>query len=130
MFVTLYCSMQIVNVNAEEKPSGQAGDVNRLIDRAVDFGNDIVPLLSRYGCNSGGCHGKASGQNGFKLSLFGFDQTFDYETIVLEDRGRRLFPAAPDESLVLKKAINAMSRGRRNTPATWIRSPASMRKDL
>ncbi len=111
LFVALYCSMQIVNANAEEKPSGQAGDVNRLIDRAVDFGNDIVPLLSRYGCNSGGCHGKASGQNGFKLSLFGFDQTFDYEAIVLEDRGRRLFPAAPDESLVLKKAINAIPHG-------------------
>ncbi|HEX5104740.1 MAG TPA: Ig-like domain-containing protein, partial [Pirellulaceae bacterium] len=41
--------------------------------QTVDFQGEIVPLLSRYGCNSGGCHGKASGQNGFKLSLFGFD---------------------------------------------------------
>ena len=77
----------------------------------VDFGNDIVPLLSRHGCNSGGCHGKASGQNGFKLSLFGFDQTFDHESIVKQDRGRRLFPAAPDESLFLKKAVGAVPHG-------------------
>ena len=41
--------------------------------RPVDFQSEIVPLLSRHGCNAGGCHGKASGQNGFKLSLFGFD---------------------------------------------------------
>ena len=111
LFVALCCSMQTSNVNAEEEPSRRAEVVKPLINRDVDFGNDIVPLLSRYGCNSGGCHGKASGQNGFKLSLFGFDQTFDYEAIVLEDRGRRLFPAAPDESLVLKKAINAVPHG-------------------
>lgn len=77
----------------------------------VDFGNEIVPLLSRYGCNSGGCHGKASGQNGFKLSLFGFDQTFDHDAIAKEDRGRRLFPAVPEESLLLKKAAGAMPHG-------------------
>ena len=130
LLVALCCLMQ-VNANAEEKPSRRAGDVDPLIDGDqgnnqgtdaprspdapqtpdVDFGNDIVPLLSRYGCNSGGCHGKASGQNGFKLSLFGFDQTFDYEAIALEDRGRRLFPAVPDESLILKKAINAVPHG-------------------
>src|SRR6185295_17222323 len=40
---------------------------------AIDFRNDIEPILSRHGCNAGGCHGKASGQNGFKLWLFGFD---------------------------------------------------------
>ncbi|MEJ7592311.1 MAG: DUF1549 and DUF1553 domain-containing protein [Planctomycetaceae bacterium] len=77
----------------------------------VDFGNEIVPLLSRYGCNSGGCHGKASGQNGFKLSLFGFDQAFDHDAIAKEDRGRRLFPAVPEESLLLKKATGAMPHG-------------------
>ena len=49
--------------------------------RAIDFKTEIVPLLSRLGCNAGGCHGKASGQNGFKLSLFGFDAGFDYDAI-------------------------------------------------
>ena len=50
--------------------------------RPVDFATEIQPLLSRFGCNSGGCHGKASGQNGFKLSLFGFDTVFDYAALV------------------------------------------------
>src|SRR5262245_27280148 len=46
-------------------------------DRPLHFANDVVPVLTRHGCNAGGCHGKASGQNGFKLSLFGFDPEFD-----------------------------------------------------
>ncbi len=79
--------------------------------RRVDFANEIVPLLSRLGCNSGGCHGKASGQNGFKLSLFGFDPEFDYDAIVLAARGRRVFPASPAESLLLEKAIGAVPHG-------------------
>src|SRR5262249_8442014 len=78
---------------------------------AVHFANDIVPLLTRHGCNAGGCHGKASGQNGFKLSLFGFDPEFDYNAIVKEARGRRLFPAAPAESLILRKATAAVPHG-------------------
>lgn len=38
----------------------------------INFPNQIVPIFTKLGCNSGGCHGKASGQNGFKLSLLGF----------------------------------------------------------
>ncbi|HUY88049.1 MAG TPA: DUF1549 domain-containing protein [Pirellulales bacterium] len=79
--------------------------------RRIDFANEIEPLFSRFGCNSGGCHGKASGQNGFKLSLFGFDPAFDYDAIVLAARGRRVFPASPPESLLLKKAIGAVPHG-------------------
>jgi hypothetical protein len=77
----------------------------------VDFRNEIEPLLSRYGCNAGGCHGKASGQNGFKLSLFGFDVAADYDEITKHARGRRVFPAAPDQSLLLLKAVNALPHG-------------------
>ena len=69
----------------------------------VDFATDVVPILSKLGCNSGGCHGKASGQNGFKLSVFGFDPAADYDAIVKEARGRRVFPASPDRSLILLK---------------------------
>src|SRR5262249_4623780 len=79
--------------------------------RPVDFKTEIVPLLSRLGCNAGGCHGKASGQNGFKLSLFGFDARADYEQIVEQARGRRVFPAAPDKSLLLTKASAAVPHG-------------------
>jgi hypothetical protein len=79
--------------------------------RPLHFGNDIEPLLTRFGCNSGGCHGKASGQNGFKLSLFGFDSDFDLNAIVKEARGRRIFPAAPDASLLLAKASGRVPHG-------------------
>jgi Protein of unknown function (DUF1553)/Protein of unknown function (DUF1549) len=79
--------------------------------RPVDFRTEVMPLLSKLGCNAGGCHGKASGQNGFKLSLFGFDTTFDYAAIVKEARGRRLFPAAPDHSLFLLKASGQVPHG-------------------
>ncbi len=78
---------------------------------SVDFGSDVVPILSRYGCNAGGCHGKASGQNGFKLSLFGFDARFDYQAIVQEARGRRVFPASPERSLILTKATGQVPHG-------------------
>jgi hypothetical protein len=77
----------------------------------LHFANDIEPLLSRHGCNSGGCHGRASGQNGFKLSLFGFDADFDYNALVKEARGRRVFPAAPDSSLLLLKASGRAPHG-------------------
>lgn len=79
--------------------------------RPIDFANDVVPLFSRYGCNAGGCHGKASGQNGFKLSLFGFDPKFDYDAIALAARGRRVFPASPEASLLLVKATGAAPHG-------------------
>jgi Protein of unknown function (DUF1549)/Protein of unknown function (DUF1553) len=86
----------------------------------LHFTNDIVPLLTRHGCNAGGCHGKASGQNGFKLSLFGFDPVFDYNALVKEGRGRRIFPAAIDSSLLLSKASGQVPHGggRRLTPAS------------
>ena len=52
--------------------------VEAAAERAWDFGEDIVPILTRAGCNTGGCHGKADGQNGFHLSLFGYDPAGDY----------------------------------------------------
>jgi len=79
--------------------------------RAVDFATEIVPILSRYGCNSGGCHGKQGGQNGFQLSLFGFDQAFDHDALVKAARGRRIFTAAPDQSLLLLKLSGRMPHG-------------------
>lgn len=79
--------------------------------RPLNFANDIVPVLSRYGCNSGGCHGKAIGQNGFKLSLYGFDPDADYAAIAHEAHGRRVSPAAPDDSLLLRKPTGALPHG-------------------
>jgi hypothetical protein len=77
----------------------------------IHFGNQIVPIFTKLGCNAGGCHGKASGQNGFRLSLLGFEPELDYETIVHEGRGRRVFPVAPERSLLLEKAVATLPHG-------------------
>lgn len=77
----------------------------------VTFENDVQPLLTRFGCNAGACHGKSRGQNGFALSLLGFDSDFDYEALVSEGRGRRVFAASPEASLLLRKATGAVSHG-------------------
>ncbi|MCH2202029.1 MAG: DUF1549 domain-containing protein [Fuerstiella sp.] len=79
--------------------------------RPVYFATDVVPILTKLGCNGGGCHGKATGQNGFKLSLFGFDPEFDHQAIVKAGRGRRLLPASPDRSLLLMKATSETPHG-------------------
>jgi hypothetical protein len=81
------------------------------VNLPINFGNQIVPIFTKVGCNSGGCHGKASGQNGFKLSLLGFEPEIDYNALVKEARGRRVFPAAPDYSLVLRKATGQLPHG-------------------
>ncbi|MGC1272995.1 MAG: DUF1549 domain-containing protein [Planctomycetaceae bacterium] len=77
----------------------------------ISFKNQIVPIFTKLGCNGGGCHGKSGGQNGFKLSLLGFHPEDDYEYLVKESRGRRLFPAAPDQSLLIQKAVGRMPHG-------------------
>ncbi|HEY8503736.1 MAG TPA: S-layer protein, partial [Gemmataceae bacterium] len=84
----------------------------------VNFENDVLPVLTRAGCNAGACHGKARGQNGFQLSLLAFDPEFDYAALVKEARGRRVFPAAPEQSLLLRKATARMPHGggKRLTP--------------
>jgi len=79
--------------------------------RRFNFANDVIPLLSRFGCNTSGCHGKANGQNGFKLSVFGFDPGADYAALVKESRGRRVFPEAPEYSLLLRKASGQTAHG-------------------
>ena len=77
----------------------------------VSFEQQIMPLLTKAGCNSGGCHGKAEGQNGFKLSVFGFDPLADYIALVSESRGRRVMPEAPEKSLLVTKATGQVPHG-------------------
>ena len=77
----------------------------------INFPNQVVPVFTKLGCNSGGCHGKASGQNGFKISLLGYEPEVDYAALVVEGRGRRLMPSAPDSSLFLLKATGAVPHG-------------------
>ncbi len=93
--------------------------------RRVSFRGQVIPLLTKAGCNSGGCHGKAEGQNGFKLSVFGFDAESDHAALVKEGRGRRLQIAAPANSLLLRKASAAMPHGGGRQMEEW--SPAYRR---
>lgn len=79
--------------------------------RPINFANQIVPIFTKAGCNGGGCHGKSAGQNGFRLSLLGFEPSEDYEHLVKEARARRLFPAAPERSLLLVKGVASVPHG-------------------
>ena len=95
---------------------GLTGKLDLVVERfetpqPINFPNEIVPLFTKHGCNGGGCHGKSEGQNGFKLSLLGFEPTEDFEYLVKESRGRRLFPAAPEHSLLLRKGAGDLPHG-------------------
>lgn len=78
----------------------------------INFVNDVLPVLTKAGCNTGECHAKAGqGQNGFQLSILGFEARDDYERMVKESRSRRIFPTAPDQSLILMKASSSVPHG-------------------
>jgi hypothetical protein len=79
--------------------------------RPVHFIGEVVPILTKLGCNAGACHGKSTGQNGFRLSLLGFDPKSDFDALVREGRGRRVFPADPRQSLFLKKPTASIPHG-------------------
>lgn len=82
--------------------------VNAATPRPISFHLDIMPILTRSGCNTGSCHGAARGKDGFRLSLFGFDPKGDYQRITREIGIRRINLARPDQSLLLLKAIGAV----------------------
>lgn len=99
--------------------------------QALSFTQDILPILGKAGCSMGSCHAKASGQAGFKLSVFSFDPRSDWAEVVQDTRGRRVFPALAEESLLLRKATGSVAHegGQRfeetsefyKTVANWIR---------
>ncbi len=72
------------------------------------FRNHVLPILSRYGCNSGACHGALAGKGGFKLSLRGYDADRDHYVITRQARGRRISPHDPGRSLLLAKPTGAI----------------------
>jgi hypothetical protein len=79
--------------------------------RVVSFRNEVVPLLTKLGCNQGACHGSQHGKGGFKLSLLGFEPDVDYTAIVKSAEERRITPFAPEESLLLLKPTLAVAHG-------------------
>jgi hypothetical protein len=80
-------------------------------DAAVDFDTEVIPLLTRYGCNAGSCHGAAAGQGGLHLSLWGSVPDEDYDAIVRTLEGRRVNLAHPELSLLLVKPAGGLDHG-------------------
>jgi mono/diheme cytochrome c family protein len=79
-------------------------EIQAATNDAPSFVRDALPVLSKAGCNAGACHAKPEGQNGFHLTVFSYDPKSDYDGIVKDARGRRVFPSCPEESLILLKA--------------------------
>jgi len=82
--------------------AGQATLATETVEE-VSFTNDIVPILSKAGCNGGGCHGALAGKAGFRLSLFGYDPDSDHLAITRDALGRRVDLTKPATSLLLTK---------------------------
>ena len=90
-------------------------------ERPLSFVNDVAPILTKAGCNAGACHAKAiTGQRGFRLSVLGYEPEEDYEAIVKQGKGRRVFPPAPEESLLITKgaAIVPHTGGKKIEPGS------------
>lgn len=102
--------------------------------RPVSFALDIMPVLTRTGCNTGSCHGAARGKDGFRMSLFGFDPQGDYQRITREIGVRRINLAIPEKSLMLLKSVGTVPHtgGKRmepgsvyyNTMLSWLQAGA------
>jgi mono/diheme cytochrome c family protein len=102
--------------------------------RPVSFQLDVMPVLTAAGCNTGSCHGAARGQDGFHLSLYGFDPKGDHFRLTTEMAGRRINLAVPEESLMLTKSIGTVPHTGGNlmkvgspfyqTLVSWIRDGA------
>src|SRR5262249_23555545 len=94
----------------------QKATVNLRVQRAtaevpVSFAREVVPLLTKAGCNQGACHGAQHGRGGFKLSLLGFDPAFDHTQIVQSAEGRRVVLSDPEPSILLLKPTLTMEHG-------------------
>lgn len=84
-------------------------DVNAKTDWS--FANEIVPIFTKAGCNTGGCHGSPSGRGTFRLSLFGYEPVYDYQMLVLDKNGARVNRNQPSQSLILAKATMKVPHG-------------------
>lgn len=80
----------------------------------VSFREDVIPVLSRAGCNQGTCHASQYGKGGMKLSLFGFAPEQDHTPLVRERRGRRVSLVRPADSLILRKPTMQIGHGGAN----------------
>jgi hypothetical protein len=75
------------------------------------FKNQVIPVMTKMGCNQGACHGALAGKNGFKLTLRGYDPDVDYDTLTRSAVGRRMSLEQPATSLILLKPTSAIPHG-------------------
>ena len=86
--------------------SARAGiEVRGIRSSPPSFVNDVLPALTKTGCNMGACHGAAQGKGGFRLSLLGFDPDSDYQSLLQSAKYRRITPTNPENSLILRKPL-------------------------
>ena len=109
------------------------------LPRPISFQLDVMPILTSAGCNTGSCHGSARGQDGFMLSLFGYDPKGDHQRITRQLSGRRVNLALPDESLMVTKTTGQVPHtggklferesANAGTLIAWIRAGVPYDKD-
>lgn len=78
---------------------------------SISFRHDVLPVLTKYGCNSGACHGSPSGKGGFSLSMMAYDPVMDERILIRESWNRRLNLQDPGASLLLRKATLKAAHG-------------------
>ena len=78
-------------------------EIKHVTNHPVSFIRDVIPAMSKVGCNAGTCHGAQKGKRGFKLSLRGYDPLYDYRALVDDLSGRRFNRSRPEQSLMLLK---------------------------
>jgi hypothetical protein len=118
----------IVDANGEVRPVGDGNATitatsdgrtataavhvkNSQAAHAWSFRNDVIPVMTKVGCNQGACHGALAGKNGFKLTLRGYDPDVDYDTLTRQSVGRRIDPEEPGRSLMLLKPTMVVPHG-------------------
>jgi hypothetical protein len=98
-------------ISADTKASTHVHVTNSKAPFTWSFRNNVIPVMTKVGCNQGACHGALSGKNGFKLTLRGYDPDVDYDTLTRQSVGRRVSLADPAASLMLLKPTFTIPHG-------------------
>jgi len=102
----------MITATAEGRTASRSVTVRNLkVPFTWSFRNDVIPVLTKAGCNQGACHGALAGKSGFKLTLRGYDPEVDYDTLTRQSIGRRISLPQPAHSLMLLKPTMAIPHG-------------------
>ncbi|WP_161604635.1 DUF1553 domain-containing protein [Roseiconus nitratireducens] len=108
---TFVCVATADEASPDETTSSEAINLQGSGAARIDFENDVLPRLTRHGCNGGACHGAAAGRGGFKLSLYGGDPDADFDQIVRNLGGRRINLNDAELSLLIRKPTETVEHG-------------------